>query len=335
MPHSQPPISVSRQKLDGILPESYADYTKLVAEFEKLMEYRAETISAMNSVADELDRRHRDTNIAKIVGSSVGVLGAVAGAVGGVGLALVPFTAGLSATVAAVAGGSLQLREALRWVWGLSLRLERKFVEKLLENVDLAKVQKVVDKDKAQCDKVQGLWDRFEKYSSDIVQTIELADLSEEPDLESLKTWVLVATRETKSKVSVVAEAFHAAYKEITKGKTSTNQPTDINAGIGTPTADDLMGILVSTAKAMAGKVWQMRSVVSHIAASTHVVGCAVAFTLIATIGVGNLFVLITTSINVHNGSLSKVAEEIRGKSSRLIKEYKKFREAFTDLKRD
>ena len=80
MPRSQPPVSVSRQKLGRILQESYIDYTELVAELEKWMEYRAETISAMNSVADELDRRHRDTNIAKIVGSGVGVLGTVAGA---------------------------------------------------------------------------------------------------------------------------------------------------------------------------------------------------------------------------------------------------------------
>ena len=332
MPRSQPPVSVSRQKLGRILQESYIDYTELVAELEKWMEYRAETISAMNSVADKLDRKHRDTNIAKIVGSGVGVLGAAAAGVGIVGLALIPFTAGISA---AVAGGVSAAMGGAALGLGTLTAAGAQFVEKLVENVNLAKVQRVVDKDKAQCDKLKGLWDRFEKYCSDIVQTIKLADLSEEPDLESLKTWVLVSTRETKSKVSVVAEAFHAVYKEITKGKTSTNQPTDINAGIGTPTADDLMGILVSTAKAMAGKVWQMRSVVSHIAASTHVVGCAVAFTLIATIGVGNLFVLITTSINVHNGSLSKVAEEIRGKSSRLIKEYKKFREAFTDLKRD
>ena len=328
MPRSQPPFSVSRQKLDGILPESYAKYTELVAELEKLMEYRAETTSAMNSVADELDRRHRDTNIAKIVGSSVGVLGAVAGAVGGVGLALVPFTAGLSATVAAVAGGISAIAGALGL--GTLTTAGAQFVEKLLENVDLAKVQNVVDKDKAQCDKVQGLWDRFEKYSSDIVQTIELADLSEEPDLESLKTWVLVATRETKSKVSVVAEAFHAAYKEITKGKTSTNQAKNED----TPTANELMSILVSTAMAIAGKLWEMRSVVSLIAQYIFVVAGVGVFLLIAAIGVGNLFVLITTSINFHKGSLSK-AKEIREKSSQLEEQYNKWSEAFADLKID
>ena len=331
MPHSQPPISVSRQKLDGILPESYADYTKLVAEFEKLMEYRAETISAMNSVADELDRRHRDTNIAKIVGSSVGVLGAVAGAVGGVGLALVPFTAGLSATVAAVAGGVSAVAGGVALGLGTLTTAGAQFVEKLLENVDLAKVQKVVDKDKAQCDKVQGLWDRFEKYSSDIVQTIELADLSEEPDLESLKTWVLVATRETKSKVSVVAEAFHAAYKEITKGMTYTNQTTTED----TPTADELMSTLVSIAMEIAGKVWEMRSVVSFIARYIFVVTGVGVFLLIAAIGVGNLFVLITTSINFHKGSLSKVSKEIREKSSQLEEQYNKWSEAFADLNID
>ena len=331
MPRSQPPVSVSRQKLDRILPESYAKYTELVAELKKLMEYRAATTSAMKSVADELDRRHRDTNIAKIVGSSVGVLGTVAGAVGGVGLALVPFTAGFSATVALFAGGVSAVAGGVALGLGTLTTAGAQFVEKLLENVDLAKVQKVVDKDKAQCDKVQGLWDRFEKYSSDIVQTIELADLSEEPDLESLKTWVLVATRETKSKVSVVAEAFHAAYKEITKGMTYTNQATTED----TPTADELMSTLVSIAMEIAGKVWEMRSVVSLIAQHIFIVSGVGVFLLIAAIGVGNVFVLITTSINFHKGSLSKVSKEIREKSSQLEEQYNKWSEAFADLNID
>jgi hypothetical protein len=95
------------------------------------------------------------------------------------------------------------------------------------------------------------------------------------------------------------------------------------------------MSILVSTAMAIAGKLWEMRSVVSLIAQYIFVVAGVGVFLLIAAIGVGNLFVLITTSINFHKGSLSKVAKEIREKSSQLEEQYNKWSEAFADLKID
>ena len=154
-----------------------------------------------------------------------------------------------------------------------------------------------------------------------------MADLSEEPDLESLKTWVLVAVRETKSKVSVVAEAFHTAHKEITKGMTSANLATDSTED--EPTDDGLMIRLVTTAMAIAEKVWEMRSAVSFIAQHIFVVTGVAGFLLIGLIGVGNLFVLITTSINIHKGSLSNVAKDVRDKSSQLEQEYQRWREAF------
>ena len=326
-------VSVSRKKLNKLLPESYATYTELVEEMEKMIEYRAETIERMNSVANELDRRHRDTNIAKLVGTSVGVLGTAGAAVGGVGLALAPFTAGLSATVAAVGGGISVAAGGVALGLGTLTTAGAQFVEKLLEHVDLADVQRVVDKDQAQCERVQQLWNNFESFSSGIVETVDLVDLSEDPDLESLKTWVLVAVRETKSKVSVVAEAFHAAYKEMTtsKGKSCESSSTEKAEIVDEPTADSLMGSLLATAMGIAGKAINMKSAVSLLTSNLFVVTGVAGFLLVAAIGVGNLFVLITTSINVHKGSLSNVAKDIREKSSQLEEEFHKWVEAFAD----
>ena len=51
---------------------------------------------------------------------------------------------------------------------------------------------------------------------------------------------------------------------------------------------------------------------------------------MIATIGMGNIFVLITTAIDVHKGSLSKVAKDIREKSSQLEVEYNEWKKMFS-----
>ena len=326
-------VSVSRKKLNKLLPESYATYTELVEEMEKMVEYRAETIERMNSVANELGRRHHETNIAKLVGTSVSILGTAGAAVGSVGLALVPFTAGLSATVAAVGGGISAVAGGIALTLGTLTTAGAQFVEKLLEHVDLADVQRVVDKDRAQCERVQQLWNKFESYSSDIVKTVGLVDLSKDPDLESLKKWILVAVRKTKSKVPVVAEAFHAAYKEITasKGKSCGSSSTEKVEIVDKPTAGSLMGSLLATAMGIAGDEI-MKSAVSHLTSKNCFVVVGVAcFLLVAAIGVGNLFVLITTSINVHKGSLSSVAKDIREKSSQLEQEFHKWVEAFAD----
>ena len=189
--------AANRKKLNALLPESYAHYKELVAELEKMLTCRAETIEQMNSVAAELDKRHHSVNIAKLVGASAGVLGAAGATVGGVGLALIPFTGGLSALVAGVGGAMGVIAGGTALAVGSLTSAGAHFVEKLLENVDLAEVQRTVDRDRAQCDKVQSLWNKFESYSSDVVRTVELADLSED-DLRSLKTWLLVAVGETK-----------------------------------------------------------------------------------------------------------------------------------------
>ena len=63
--------------------------------------------------------------------------------------------------------------------------------------------------------------------------------------------------------------------------------------------------------------------------------GCGVlAFTLILTFGVGNLFVLITTSIDVAKGTLSQVAADLREKSE-LLEQERQLWELVLALNRD
>ena len=274
------PVSSSRQRLNQLLPISYAKYEELVREWKKLMRYRARTLSLMYWVADELDEKHRDVNIAKLVGSSVGVLGA---AITGFGVLLTPFTFGAGA-VAVVGGGSMIAA-------GTATSTGAHMVEKIIETDHLDKVQRAVDEDKKQCEKVKALWKEFENYCSKVINTILLADTSKEADMYSLKTWITVAIRETKSALGVIYAAFQEAE---TKGVVSSKR---------------LLDILIAVAEKI-----PTRNFIS-------VTGMC-AFVVIASVGVGNLYVLITTAIDVHNGSLSKVARDIRKKYSLLKEEY-------------
>ena len=91
--------------------------------------YRADTVKVLNSVADEIDKGRRKTNIAKLVGASVGV---VATPVAATGIALTGCASAVVAGVTAGIGGAL----------GTLTSASAHFVEKLLENVDLARKSK-------------------------------------------------------------------------------------------------------------------------------------------------------------------------------------------------
>lgn len=310
-----------RRKLGRKLSAAFQTHNQLREEFEKLVSYRKETLDAMNEAADKLDGRHRRVNIAKLTGASASVLGSAGVAIGGVGLALVPFTAGMSALVAGVFGGATLAVGGTLAVAGTLTSAGSHVVEKVMETVDLAGVQDIIDRDREQCDRVQSLWSEFSEHCEKIIHTIEYVDLSEEPDLESLKTWVLGAVRVAGSAISVILDTLDAAYKEIQKmfpkGQTNNDEVDAL-----------LMKALANTAKKIALEALQPQSLFSLIAKHFFVVGLGVCFGLIATIGVGNLFLLFTTSFNVHKGSLSKVAEDVRKKASQLKIEYDRWKNA-------
>ena len=145
--------------------------------------------------------------------------------------------------------------------------------------------------------------------------------------MTSFKTWVQVAVRE--SKVPVIAEALHAVCKKVTGVTEEGRADETINEE---PTGEILSMALINKAKEMVGTTtFELKSVVSNIAKKIFVVRASTPFLLIATIGVANIFVLITTSIDVHKGSPSKVAKDIREKSSKLEEEYTSWKNASTD----
>ena len=164
-----------RQELDNLLVNSYETYVELVKELKQMMEYRAETIKEMNSVADKLDRRRRDANIVRLAASTSSVLGA-AGVV--LAIALAPVTGGASAPFGAI----------MAMMAGAAGSVGTEVTEKVLEKVDLAKVQRTVDRDREQGDRVKALWEKFNTNCTNIIDTIELVN-PKEPEVKVFKEW--------------------------------------------------------------------------------------------------------------------------------------------------
>jgi hypothetical protein len=85
-------------------------------EIERWQESRDVALKKLNELADDLDKIHRNTNIAKISGNSLGIIGGTAAVVG---LITAPFTFGLSlgltigGTCAGVAGAATNLGSSL------------------------------------------------------------------------------------------------------------------------------------------------------------------------------------------------------------------------------
>ena len=310
--------SISLERLEQILPAAYDNYQLLVPSLEQMLKYRIDTLLELNRVADELDRRHKKGNVAKVVSSGVGLAGSAAAAAG---IALAPFTAGVSAgvTVAIIGVGGATVA-----VLGAGGAFAAHVTEKVLEKVDLAKVQQAVDRDCAQCKGVNELWKEFDSFSTDIINTIALVDPTEEPDVASLQTWVQVALETTIPPIMLIAEAFQ---EQLGKGKDAYEQTVRSSGG------EVLCGVLKDTAQKLLGSADPkdiLRSVVWKFYNNFTTVLLTAAFLTILTIGVGNLLVLILTSVDIHKGSLSKVAKDLREKAKTLEKELCKWMDAFT-----
>ena len=94
----------------SLLEEACYSHEDFVNELNELCRMREQTIKHLKSIIDELNKHHLNVNIAKVVGSSVGILGGIASIVG---IALVPVTLGgslvltIGRSTAAALGGTV------------------------------------------------------------------------------------------------------------------------------------------------------------------------------------------------------------------------------------
>ena len=299
------PKSGSMERLQQLLPTAYDKYQLLVHALEQMVANRIETLSQLNRIADELDKRHRTGNIVKVVGTATGTAGT---AVAAAGAALTPVSLGFG--LAFVVGGAVVAGLGTVTAFGAQV------TEKVCEKVDLEKIQEAVDKDKTQCQQVLELWKEFENYCVDTINTIALADPLEESDIESLQTWIQVGMEVVTSPVILVAEAFESIFS---KSKTASVPGKELCGAL----------VVVASALAAVGRDMILRSVVSWITKCIVEAPGIILFMGISVVLVGNVFVLIMTLIDMHRGSTSKVAKELRQKFSELQEELDKWLDAF------
>ena len=155
-------MAVSAARLSHLVRGSYDCYQELHTELKKLVEYRKETIRVLNEIAEQLDKVHKDVNIAKMTGSTVGIVG---GATAIVGAALIPVTMGVSTILVGVGSGVSALGGLV--AGGASI------VELCIDGIKNSKAQERIQRDKQQCEKVKSLWERYDVLSQDIIAIIK------------------------------------------------------------------------------------------------------------------------------------------------------------------
>ena len=291
---------ISRERLKDILPPSYQLFEQLLCAAGLMIHYRLETIQLLNMVADELDKRHHEVNVAKVVSSAVGAAGTAAV---GAGIAIAPFTLG--------AGLLLGVPGGIAMAAGGLTAFASHLAEKVLQKVDLERAQRTVDVDQKQCKRVHELWKEFESYSEDIINTIALADPSEGSDIQSMQTWVAVGMETMSSPVLFIAGVFRKAFE------------TPEKKGMDSPMTDGEYLFC------------KLGELVTKMAPSSFIEkfvkdGSVVVFTLaFLVLGVGSVFVLVTTLIDMHQGLLTKAAHDLRGKAKKLQNELETWLEVF------
>ena len=175
----------------SLLEEACYSHEDLVNELGELCRMREQTIKHLKSIIDELNKHHLNVNIAKVVGSSVGILGGVASIVG---IALVPVTLGgslvltIGGSTAAALGGTVTTGAS-------ALKI-------LLSNVLLKEAQDAIDKDNAQVEKVKMKLKHFDSVSLEIRKLIE----EEQSDMDQQDSYVAMAWKKLKQACHMLKE---------------------------------------------------------------------------------------------------------------------------------
>lgn len=295
---------VNRERLQQILPVAFTEYKNLVPELERMVEYRFETLSQLNLVAEKLKKRHKKVNVAKFVGTAVGVGGT---AVTAAGVAVTPFALPVGVSIAS--GGM-----AIVGV-GTATAVGAYATEKRCEMLDMKKVQQAIDRDRAQCENVSRLWKEFGDYCVDIENTVEkMAAIREESDIA---TSVMGAVGRIGSPIILLAETFHLKLKELGE-KCS---PEEIGGTLFLALGEAAQYILENPGKT--------RCVVSRIQRNIFTGLWTVAFVTIALIGFAHLLGLIMTFMDMKKGSPSKLGNQLSEVYEKLEKEYLEWLDAF------
>ncbi len=306
---------VSTSRLETHLGKGYEHYCELQKELTELVRLRKITIEELSKIADSLDKHHKNANIAKLVGSGVGIAG---GVVSVVGLALIPVTAGISVVVAGVGAGVAAL--------GGATAAGTDVVEFVITITRGA--QKVIDEDRKQVEKVVALWAKYEEECVKIIKEIE----AEVPDKEySPSTWYGKLRRLLKQK--------WASFKEWAD-KISMNNHTrrilflwdifSVGKAIlrGVVGAYDV-GVAILRGLEACAKPGPIGRLIITVIGRSAAIGFDAAFTAIGLIL--DIITFVKTAYDLSKGSHSAAAKKLREVVASLEKEQKSWNHLFLE----
>ena len=287
-PHARPADSSGRQvqrweRPNELLRSINEEHTKAAREVETLKEKREETVKLVKG-AEKLGRNLRNLNILRLVGSSAGFAGAF---VSCLGIALVLFTVittDETATLAGIVGGGVAgaAGTAVAYIAGC--------FRSRWENQYRTKLRETVEEDRRQCVKVGILFNCFEEYYVCVVKSGNLP----QGLVTSYEAQIRAAFLQKRMEVCAITDAVNDIINNLNAPEERRNEKSTIELILSS-------GAWVNTAIT----VW--KNFGSFATENIDLVVAVAAFQLLATIGVGTLFVLISTSLSFN----SNFAEEI------------------------
>ena len=189
---------LTREKVEELLRKSKGQYHDLAEELKEMIRRREETVRELKSIADQLDEEHRKVTAVKKFGAGVGTVAAL---IAGVGLVLVsPLTGGASAALAVAVGVG-----GLGTAGGAAASVcAAKLYVKVLDQNYLKKVDKIVERDKEQCERVERLWKEFDGVCTDFIRDIQFSREQVGKGEEDIFDNILQIVTEMKSALSAL-----------------------------------------------------------------------------------------------------------------------------------
>ncbi|XP_033107207.1 uncharacterized protein LOC117109073 [Anneissia japonica] len=271
--------------------------------YNKWEKARIDTIQKLREIADEMDKDRKGTNIAKVVGSSVSVVGAafVIGAT--VAAALIP--GGLLLEGAIVAGGSAF------GVAGGATNIGASFAANKLMKRAEAKSEAYLKSQAKTTDDLINLLDEYKKETKIHLETAKMFDdvLMHFKQLHKDRVEVTIVIGDSVEEVFGYAKSFVKVTKLVREKKKSLEKYAsggkELIRGIGATMRTKAAVSMVDDALAYSAQI---------IKNGTRVVGVVAGAAVIAI----DIYSIVKTSIEMHKGSLDKAAKNIREAANEL-----------------
>ena len=303
--------SLSRLTIDDLnlsaddLHEAYHCYEELRNKLQLLFDIRAHTLVKLNEIIEKLHETHHDVNISKVVGSSVGIAG---GVVSAIGIVLIPVSFGASLGLTLVGSGIAATGGLVATGAGLT--------ETIISKLKIEEAQAAISADNSQVEAVKKQFSLCERVSEKITKAIEAC----QPCVDSFLGMLKRAWDDFKQCNLYSAAMFWWHIFSLGKGAVR------VAAAVW-----DLFQLVLYGAERFLTQCWTATRITSLVATTAFKTVDAVFLAIGLLL---DLYTLISTIIDMSNGSKSEVAMKLRKHVEALKSEQRLWDELFLDAKK-